>query len=552
MASLVASGVALGHGPNLLAEGIDLTVVGGRAIGLVGPNGAGKSTLLRVLAGIEPPLRGEVRRSPRTSTIGFLEQLIDPTTPQETMLEWLSRRTGVANATAAMEASAADMATDDPTAADRYSDCLERWLALGGADFDDRSAAALSDVGLATDPTIAVASLSGGQRARLGLASLIVARHDFHLLDEPTNDLDLRGLARMEKLVFDELSRGAGVVVVSHDRVFLEAVTTDIVELDPLERRARTFSGGYAAYVREREIARRREWEAFDDFRSRRALLESRARTSREWAERGVRRSRSELDRKGVDPDKIGRRARAESAERQAAKASQLDLAIERLDAVAAPQAGWQLRYSIEAAPRSGTIVATLRDATAERGTFRLGPVDLDLVYGARVAITGPNGAGKSTLLSLLLGRLEPTTGTVTRGSGVVVGEIDQARASIDGDRSLVESFLAWYPTTSIGDVRTLLAKFDLSDDDVLQPAHRLSPGERTRATLARFQHDGVNLLVLDEPTNHLDLPAIEQLEAALDRYSGTLLLVSHDRRLLETVRVDHRWHVDAGRVTIR
>jgi ATPase subunit of ABC transporter with duplicated ATPase domains len=552
MASLVASGVAIGHGANVLAERIDLTVVGGRAIGLVGPNGAGKSTLLRVLAGIEPPLRGEVRRSPRTSTIGFLEQLIDPVAPDETTLEWLARRTGVADATAVMEASAADMATDDPTAADRYSDALERWLALGGADFDDRAAAALSDVGLATDTTVTVASLSGGQRARLGLASLIVARHDVHLLDEPTNDLDLVGLARMEKLVVDELSRGAGVVVVSHDRAFLEAVTTDIVELDPLERRATSFSGGYAAYVLEREIARRRASQAFDEYRSRREQLESRARTTRQWAERGVRRSRSELDRKGIDPDKIGRRARAESAERQAGRASQLELAIERLEAVDAPQVGWQLRYSIEAAPRSGTVVATLRDLTVDRGTFRLGPVDLDLTYGERVAIIGPNGAGKSTLLSLLLGRLEPTTGTVTRGSGVVVGEIDPSRASIDGDRSLVESFLAWYPTSSIGEVRTLLAKFDLTGDDVLQPARRLSPGERTRATLARFQHDGVNLLVLDEPTNHLDLPAIEQLEAALDRYAGTLLLISHDRRLLEAVRVDHQWHVDTGRVTIR
>ena len=549
-ASITAVGVSIGHDPAVLADGIDLTVGPGRSIGLVGPNGSGKTTLLRVLAGIDQPRRGSVQRSPRSARVGYTEQRTRFGS-DETIGRWVARVTGVAAAQAALEAAAADLATDDPTAADRYADHLDRWLALGGADLDDRLPDALSEVGLVRSVDLAVASLSGGQAARLGLAALLVGRHDIHLLDEPTNDLDTAGLQWLEAFLVRERARGAGAVVVSHDRAFLEAVTTDIVELDPLERRATAFSGGFAAYVREREQVRRHAEEEYVANRAQREALRARARSTREWSARGVRRSRSELDRKGIDPDKIGRRARAESAERQGGRAALLDAAAERLPTVARPRTAWELRYSIGDAPRSGTEVARLRRATVEHGSFRLGPVDLDLLYGDRVAIVGPNGAGKTTLLSMLLGRLVPTTGTVTLGAGVVVGEIDQARAAIDGGGSLLDAFQRWYPTTPPGDVRTLLAKFGLGGDDVLRPAGELSPGESTRAALARFQLDGVNLLVLDEPTNHLDLPAIEQLEAALDRYPGTLVLVSHDRRLLEAVRFTRRWQVDAGRVTL-
>ena len=184
------------------------------------------------------------------------------------------------------------------------------------------------------------------------------------------------------------------------------------------------------------------------------------------------------------------------------------------------------------------------------RGAFTLGPIDLDLQYGDRVALSGSNGAGKTTLLSMLLGRTAPDTGSASLGRGVVVGELDQSRVRVEGDATIVDAFLAWYPGSTIADVRTLLAKFGLAGDDVVRPARLLSPGERTRATLARFQHDGVNLLVLDEPTNHLDLAAIEQLETALDGYPGTLLLVSHDRRLLDAVRVTRRWHLTSGALT--
>ncbi len=222
---------------------------------------------------------------------------------------------------------------------------------------------------------------------------------------------------------------------------------------------------------------------------------------------------------------------------------------IARLDEVEEPRKEWALQFSIGSAPRSSSVVATLNEATLRRGDFAFGPVSLQVNAGERIGITGPNGAGKTTLLGLLLGRLTPDTGTASLGASVAVGEIDQARSGFDEDLPLGDAFEAVVPDLPPAEVRTLLAKFGLKSDQVTSRVGRLSPGERTRAGLALLQARGVNLLVLDEPTNHLDLPAIEQLEQALASYTGALLLVTHDRRLLAGVHLDQRWHVEAGQV---
>jgi ATPase subunit of ABC transporter with duplicated ATPase domains len=262
--------------------------------------------------------------------------------------------------------------------------------------------------------------------------------------------------------------------------------------------------------------------------------------------EKGVRNAR----RKAPDNDKIGRKFRAEASEKQAAKAAQTERQIERVVVVDEPRKEWELRMEIAAAPRAGAVVATLRDAVVRRGSFTLGPVDLQIDWADRVAITGANGSGKTTLLGALLGRIPLDQGHAHLGPGVVVGEVDQARGLFLGDEPLVEAFGMAVPDLAPADIRTLLAKFGLRSSHVVRLAATLSPGERTRAALALLQARGVNLLVLDEPTNHLDLPAIEQLEAALASYTGTLLLVTHDRRMLEIVATNRRISVEAGRIS--
>jgi ATPase subunit of ABC transporter with duplicated ATPase domains len=214
------------------------------------------------------------------------------------------------------------------------------------------------------------------------------------------------------------------------------------------------------------------------------------------------------------------------------------------------PRKEWELRMEIAAAPRAGAVVATARGAVVRRAGFTLGPVDLQLDWGDRAVLTGANGSGKSTLLAVLLGRVAPDEGAASLGPGVVVGEVDQARGVFVGDHSLAAILAGQLPELPDAEVRTLLAKFGLRAAHVHRPAQTLSPGERTRAALALLQARGVNLLVLDEPTNHLDLPAIEQLEAAVDEFSGTLLLVTHDRRMLDAVRTTRRFHAVDGRVS--
>ncbi|SDT07938.1 ABC-F family ATP-binding cassette domain-containing protein [Microterricola viridarii] len=552
-ATLVAQGLAGGYAHRTLFESLDLTVAPGDVVGVVGANGAGKSTLLRILGGELEPQAGTVSLSPKDAFVGWLPQEHERL-PGESIAAYIARRTGCAEATEQMDAAAA--ALGDPSLAapgtdpgDVYAVALERWLASGAADLDDRLPVVLADLGITLEnggqlsADSLMTSLSGGQAARVGLAALLLSRFDIVLLDEPTNDLDLDGLDRLEAFVSG--IRG-GVVLVSHDREFLARSVTKVLELDLAQNSNRLFGGGYDSYLEERAIARQHKRDDYEEFAAKKADLIGRARTQREWSSQGVRNAM----KKAPDNDKIRRKASMESSEKQAQKVRQMESRIARLDEVEEPRKEWQLEFTIGAAPRSSSVVSTLNAAEFRQGDFTLGPVSLQVNGGERIGITGPNGAGKSTLLRGLLGRQAPDAGGASLGANVSIGEIDQARSQLVGDAPLAEAFEALVPEMAAAEVRTLLAKFGLKADHVLRPVDALSPGERTRAGLALLQARGVNVLVLDEPTNHLDLAAIEQLEQALESYEGTLLLVTHDRRMLDTVRIDRRWAVESGTVT--
>ena len=539
-APLRARDLTVVRGPLTVLDGVDLVAPAGERIGVVGPNGVGKTTLLRALAGDVPLERGRVVRTPPTATVGYLPQEPSRSTT-ETVREYLARRTGVAAAAADLHEATAALAAHHPGADEAYAAALDRWLGLGGADLDARVGQVWADLGLSSrlleTPT---SVLSGGEAARASLAALLLARYDVFLLDEPTNDLDLAGLDRLERWI---TGLEAAVVLVSHDRTFLARTVTRVVELDEFTHRASQYAGGWQAYLDERAAARRHAWERFTAFDDQRRSLAQRAQREREWAAQGRARVRHT-----DEPDKNIRAYKINQTEQLAGRAARTERAIERLEAVDKPREPWQLRLSVPSPGRTGDVVARLDGAVVERGPFRLGPVDLTIGTAERVALLGANGSGKTTLIDVLLGRAALVEGRRQVGPSVVVGEIEQARDRLQGTDSVLRAFqdaTRW----DAADVRTLLAKFGLVADHVTRPAATLSPGERTRASLALLMANGANVLVLDEPTNHLDLPAIEQLEAALDGFDGTLLLVTHDRALLDHVRLTRTIELVDGRI---
>jgi len=428
--SLVAAGISKSYGAEVVLADIDLVVPSRARIGLVGPNGAGKSTLLRLLAGLEEPDAGRVRRTPPSLAVGYLAQ--------------------------------------------------------------ERDAAGVR---------------SGGEEARSALSGLLRGGFDVLLLDEPTNDLDFAGLAWLERSL---ASHPGSVVVVSHDRAFLDRAVTRIVELDEWTRGTREYTGGWSDYEAERERRRERHYRRWDESVTERRRIEEQARRMAEWERRGYGQGRKKKKSKDVKRTYGAKLARVETVEK--------------------PYEPWELHLSLTPTTRSGEAVVRLEEAVVERGSFRLGPLDVAVGWGDRVAVAGPNGSGKTTLLEALLGRLPLAAGSRWLGPGVVPGELEQDRAALTGPQTLLEVFRDFEEGTA----RTLLAKFGLGADDVLRPAASLSPGERTRAGLALLTARGVNCLVLDEPTNHLDVEAIEELERALAAYDGTVVLVTHDRRFLE------------------
>jgi ATPase subunit of ABC transporter with duplicated ATPase domains len=517
---------------------VSVAITPGTRLGVVGPNGIGKSTLLRILAGLEAPDGGSVERSPATTTVGWLPQEPDGL-PGETLAGYLARRTGVAEASAALDAATAAMG-EDPASIEAYGDALERFLALGGDDLDARTGAVLAQVGLPGDRVgVEVGHLSGGQSARAALAAILLSRHDVLLLDEPTNDLDFAGLDLLEAFV---ASTPSAVVTVSHDRAFLDRAVTRILELRAPHHDAVEHAGGWTDFVASRELARRQQAEGYDKFTAERDRLQQRQQTQREWAVQGVKNAKKHK----TDNDKFIPHLKSQRSEKMAAKVKATEKAIERLDEVEKPWEPWLLQLELRAGTRAGDVVARLDGAVVERGSFRLGPIDLEVGWAERLAILGPNGSGKTTLLRALLGEVPLAAGTRWVGPGATIGLLDQRRSRYGGDVPLLRGFMA-ATGMDLPTARSLLAKFGLGADHVDRPGQALSPGERTRALLAELMALGVNCLVLDEPTNHLDLEAIEQLESALEGFDGTLLLVTHDRAFLEAVHVTRTLDLGAG-----
>jgi len=487
---------------------INWEVKSGDRIGLVGVNGAGKSTQLKIIAGETEPTAGEVIR-PANLHIAYLTQEfeVDPArTVREEFWTVFTEANQVQQELAQIHRA---METSDPETLDdliHKMDRLQRQFeALDGYGLDARIEKILPEMGFEPeDGDRLVSAFSGGWQMRMSLGKILLQAPDLLLLDEPTNHLDLETIEWLETYLKGLVTP---MVIVSHDRAFLDRLCTQIVETE--RGVSTTYLGNYSAYLQQKAESQVAQQSAYE-------------------------RQQKELERQQAFVDRF----RASATRSTQAKSREKQL--QKVERIEAPDAGAKtLRFQFPPSPRSGREVVIIKDlvhAYDDKILF-LG-ANLLIERGDRVAFLGPNGSGKSTLLHLILGLEQPTEGVAKLGDhNVIPGYFEQNQAeALDLDRTVIETVHDEVPDWTNEEVRTLLGRFLFSGDTVFKKVEALSGGEKARLALAKMLLRPANLLILDEPTNHLDIPAKEMLEDALQDYDGSVLIVSHDRYFISQV----------------
>lgn len=493
MLNLSAIGKSFGQ-HRVLAD-VSFSISAGERVGLVGPNGAGKTTLLKIAAGLITPDTGSVRLD-AGAKLAYLGQEISVAGGAMTVAEFLCAGELIDISTKALG-----------------------WCAKLGLPSDLLSRN--------------LDSLSGGEKSKIGLVRLLMSGADICLLDEPTNNLDLSGLAWLEKAI---AASRAAFVIVSHDRKFLDTLTTRTLELEEATGNIRSYDGEFSVYLAERERRLQKEWEKFDDYRAEVRRLEKSAVEKKNWSDKGAR-------QEVKDNDKFVRGKARDYAAGNAVTAKAIEKRLARIEPVQRPLERLPMKLAFDPAERGGDLVFSVSGLIVEVGGRTFGPLDLSVTNGERIAIIGPNGIGKSLLLKALVGEIIPARGDLRRGSGLKIGYLSQEPLHLDSHGALSELGDAGEE----GMLRRTLHRFRIDAKDVAKPVAELSPGQRSRLVLAKLMLQRGNCLVLDEPSNHLDLEAMEALEGALSKFEGTAIAVSHDRYFLDRLRPTRTLLMDDG-----
>lgn len=517
------SNISKQHGSQVLFRDASFQILPGSRTGLVGPNGAGKTTIFRIITGEEEPDSGDMTCAKRT-TIGYFSQDVGDMSGRSALEEVMAgsaETMRLAGELKQMEAAMCEPQSDDEMAAllERYGVAQEEFEHRGGYDLDTRAQTVLTGLGIGPDRfNHPVESFSGGWKMRIALAKILTLKPDVLLLDEPTNHLDVESIVWLEEWLADTFD--GALLMTSHDRDFMNRIVTRIVEV--ANKTVTTYGGNYDFYEKEREIRHEQ-------------LLASHKR---------------QQDMLAKEEEFIARFAARAS---HAAQVQSRVKKIEKIERIEIPAEERTVRFEFSEPPRSGDDVVVM-DSLAKEWPLPDGGVKpvFSGVSGiikrqSKIAVVGVNGAGKSTFLKVLAGETEPTSGSVALGANVELGYFSQhAMEVLDPKKSIFETVQDTLPLTNRGVIMNLLGAFLFSGDAVDKKIENLSGGEKSRVVLATLLARPINFLILDEPTNHLDIRSREMLLNALQNFTGTVMLVSHDRHFLRCL-VDRVIEVDHG-----
>jgi ATP-binding cassette subfamily F protein 3 len=530
---LTVSSISKSYGQQTVLNNISFTLNRGQRLGLVGPNGCGKTTLLRILIGDESPDAGSMRWTIPNIRPGYLPQGFH-FFPDETINGYIERMQGNLPALEnRLQELAAALGEHPalPNLHEEYDAVLEQLSTA--AEGSGNAPSVLAALGLGKFSSQHPADrLSGGQKTRLMLAGALLANPHILLLDEPTNHLDISMLEWLEGWLLN--FRGA-VLIVSHDRMFLDHVVTGILELDENQHTLKEYDGNYSAFVETKQAEREHQQQAYVDQQEEIARLQS--------ASRRVR-SDAQFHRGGKtdDKDKFARGFFADRSLEKIRLAKQIEARIDRMlheDRIDKPRNSWQMKLEFGDVPESGKNVILLEDLAIGYGNrVLLAGLQRRVRLGERLVIVGPNGCGKTTLLRTIAGLLPPLHGKVLLGSNVQPGFMAQEQENLPREGNPLTVILG-VVSQSETDARAYLHKFLFAGDDVFTPIASLSYGERARLSLACLAAQGCNLLLLDEPLNHLDIPSRARFEQALLDFPGTVVVVTHDRYFIQSFASD-------------
>jgi len=540
--------ISKNYGMHAILENISLSINHGERVGLVGPNGSGKTTLLQIITGHLQPDKGHVRYTPLHLKIEYLAQGLQ-FQPQEDFSQVLSRLTAThTQAWNTMQHYAVLMAeTTDPTELTKlttaYSQAEQTFETAGGYLLESRLETVLAGLGLLDIPRdLPVTDLSGGQKTRLGLAGLLILQPRFLLLDEPTNHLDIEALSWLESWL---QNYDGAILIASHNRAFLDAVTTRTLVIDSKTATLRDFTGNYSAYRATIAHEIEQQWQAYKNQQTEIAQLKQAIQHLRGLA-------RFKRGGKADTGDKFAKEHFGNRSANTMSRVKTIERRIEVLqteERIEKPERQWQLRVNFSKNTEGARQVLILDNVAMSYGQTNLFcQVNLHLTHGQRVVLIGPNGTGKTTLLRIIAKQLSPTVGQVRLGPGIKLGYLAQEQEILDLNSTPYETVRATSTEMDQTEARNFLHHFLFAGDQVFIQNGSLSFGERTRLMLALLVAQGCNFLLLDEPLNHLDIPSREQFEQALSNFPGTILAVTHDQTFIQRIATEI-WTIDSGQI---